>query len=250
MRAIMPNRPTQAPPYAWAQVRVAPNPPVVGSPMRITYPLANPDPEPVVVERIVTRIAQFGMGVPWEEIPTIGPYALPPDSQQVVEASLDWVPRSGGHRCIRAEIFVAGAHQPLMVGRNLDIIKAGVSDTQWHVPFHLGNPEREAAPIMIRMAALDGSEAVHMALRIAGRLIEEGEPIWLRPGEVVLAELELLAAQGPALEAVRTVEATIAGRLIDGIQVSLTRPALALDLPPSMHLDGVPAMEYALTCVG
>jgi hypothetical protein len=249
MRAIVPNRPAQARPYAWAQVRVDPNPPRVGSPMRITYPLANPDPKPVVVERIVTRIAQFGMGVPWEELAPIGPFELPPDPRHVVEAAVDWVPQTGGHRCIRAEIFVAGAPQALLVGRNLDVIRADAYDTTWRVPFHVGNPEPEAAPIMIRMAALDGSDALRMALRVAGRRVREGEPVWLRPGEVVPAELELLAAQGPALEAIRTVEATIAGRLIDGIQVTLMRPALVMRPPHPAYTEDALAAEQSLVGV-
>lgn len=250
MRAIVPNRPTQARPYAWAQVRVDPDPPRVGQPMRITYPLANPDPEPVVVERIVTRVARFGMGVPWEELTPIGPFELPPDPRQIVDASVEWTPLTGGHRCIRAELFVAGAAVPLLVGRNLDIIQAGAEETRWRVPFHLGNPEHEAAPIMIRMATLDGSDAVRMALRIGERLVPAGEPVWLRPGEVVPAELELFAARGPALEAVRTVEATIGGRLIDGIQVTLMRPALVMEPPQPLRRDDALVREHALAHVG
>jgi hypothetical protein len=67
-----------------------------------------------------------------------------------------------------------------------------------------------------------------MALRVAGRDAAPDRPIWLRPGEVVDAELRLAADQGPALNATRTVEAYIGNRLIDGIQVLIQRPASVL----------------------
>lgn len=251
MRAIIPNRPAQVRPYAWGQVGIEPNPPRVGSPMRITYPLANPDPKPVVVERIVTHVAQFGMGVPWEDLPVIGPFELPSDPRHIVQATLEWTPSRGGHRCIRAEIFVQGVPSPLMVGRNLDIIQADAREDSWRLPFQVGNPEPEPAPIMLRMAALEGADApLHAALRVAGRRWAAGEPVWLRPGEVVPAELELAAAPGPALETVHTVEAFIAGRLIDGIQLTLSRPALVEMPPRPLDLDATPILAHALTSVG
>jgi hypothetical protein len=250
MRAIVPNRPAQARPYAWTQVRVEPNPPRVGSPMRITYPLSNFESYPVVVERIVTRLAHFGMGVPWEELAPIGPFELPPDPRHVVEATQDLVPQTGGHRCIRAQIFVEHMPEPLTVGRNLDIIEANADDTIWRVPFHLGNPGTVAAPIAVRMAALDASDVLQAQLRVAGRALRPGEPVWLRPGEVVPAELELLAEEGPALEAVRTVEAIVAGRLIDGIEIHLSRPAVSVR-PTYYSYTGESVMaEHSLAQVG
>jgi hypothetical protein len=218
--------------------------------MRITYPLANPDPEPLVVERIVTRVAQFGMGVPWEELPAIGPFDLPPDPAHIVEAALDWTPQTGGHRCIRAEIFVAGAERALMVGCNLDIIRADADEHTWRVPFHVGNPEPEAAPIMIHMAELEADAGVGYMFRVAGRPVRPGEPFWLRPGEVVPAELELVAAEGPALNAVGNIEAYVAGRLIDGIQLSISRPALEVQPPHFVPLSGEPTAEHMLARVG
>jgi hypothetical protein len=200
------------------------------------------------VERIVTHVAQFGIGVPWEDLDPIGPFELPGDPQQIVHASLDWTPQKGGHRCLRAEIHVRDALTPLRVGRNLDVIQASEHEHTWRIPFQLGNPEGEVAPIMIRMAAEDDA-ALEMALHIAGRPLRAGEPVWLRPGEVVPAELELHAAAGPALEAVRAVEGFIAGRLIDGVQVMVSRPAVVQSTWHTPDLDMVRAREPALALV-
>lgn len=250
MQAIIPNRPAQVRPYAWNSVSVNPNPPRVGAVTRIGFPLANPGPGEVVVERIDVRIAQFGMGVPWEQLPPIGPFRLPPDATRIEDAFVEWTPTHGGHRCVRAHIHVEGMNSPLLVACNLDVIQAGAHENSWRVPFHLGNPEREPAPIVLRLGA-DDADDVRMALRVAGRDVPAGRPLWLRPGEVVDAELRLFAPPGPALDAVRTVEAFIGNRLIDGIQVSVYRPALVVAEPHSPAELDAPAhvREYALTLV-
>ena len=248
MRAIVPTRPAQARAYAWSQVRVEPNPPRVGSPTHITFPLANGDPEPVVVERIVTRVAQFGMGVPWETLAAIGPYALPADPKLVVEASVEWVPKSAGHRCVRAEIVVAGAPQPLMVGCNLDVIRADALDSDWRVRFHLGNPDPEIAPITLHMEDVNAPSMLLASLLVAGRPVGLGEPVWLRPGEVVPAELVLTAEPGPAIATLQRIEATINGRLVDGIQVSLLRPAQVVTQRRE-YFDLAPRADFVLSAV-
>jgi hypothetical protein len=230
MQAIIPNRPAHVRPYAWGSVSVNPDPPRVGEVTQITFPLANPGPGAVVVERIEVGIAAFGVGMPWEQLDPIGPFHLPPADGQIVEASAAWTPQQGGHRCVRAHIFVQGMDSPLLVGRNLDVIRANAHEGSWRLAFRLGNPERVRAPIELRVDGTGDADQVEIRLRVGERWVHANRPIWLKPGEEVGAELHLAAEPGRALDATHTVEAYIGNRLVDGIQVSVVRPALAVPL--------------------
>jgi hypothetical protein len=228
MKPIVFNHlPAQARPYAWGNIEVDPNPPRVGRVTRIIFPLANAGSGELVVEQIDVRISAFGMGVPWEQLDPIGPFVLPPDPRHVEEATVKWTPTKGGHRCVRAYIHVRDMSAPLMVGRNLMVIQAGELESQWRVPFQLGNPDTARAPILLQVGENDAMTVTETAVRIAGRIVAPGQPVWLEPGETVEGELVLAALPGPALDTVHTVEAYTGGRLIDGIQVEVKRPALS-----------------------
>ena len=249
MQAIMLGQTLQARAYAWGCVSVNPNPPRVGEATRISFPLANPGPEAVTVQRIEVAIAQFGMGMRWEHLDPIGPFSLPPDPRHIERASIDWTPRVGGHRCVRGTIHVEGA-APIMVGRNLHVVNAGAEEQEWVVPFRVGNPDAERAPVLLRMGA-DDALPVAMGLEAAGRALAFDEPLWLGPGEEVDARLHLRAAPGRALAAIRTVEAFIGARLLDGIQVTLLRPALVARAPEPVvpGLRDAPRIEYVMAHV-
>jgi hypothetical protein len=222
-------------PYAWGSITVNPNPPRVGEVTRIGFPLANPGPGEVIVERIDVRVAGFGMGVGWEDAGSLGPITLAPDPNHVEETFVEWTPTTGGHRCVRAQIYVQGMESALTVGRNLDVIEAGATETRWGVPFHLGNPEPVRAPIVLRLEqeAESDSAFLRALLRVDGRPVAPGQPVWLEPGQEVAAELHLVAPPGQALAAAQRVEAWIGDRLIDGIEVAIHRPALARPQPPA-----------------
>jgi hypothetical protein len=227
MKPIVPNhRPAHARPYAWGNIEVNPDPPRVGEVTRISFSLANADSGELVVEQIDVRIAAFGMGVPWEQLDPIGPFILPPDVRHVEEATAQWIPTKGGHCCVRAYIHVRDLSAPLVVGRNLEVIQAGERESEWCVPFRLGNPDAARAPIVLQVGGNDAMTMTETAVRIAGRIVAPGQPVWLEPGETVQGELVLAALPGPALDTVHTVEAYAGGRLIDGIQVEVKRPAL------------------------
>jgi hypothetical protein len=232
MHAIIPNRPARSRPYAWGSISVDPDPPRVGGVTTITFPLANPGPDEIVVERIDARIAFFGMGMQWEPLPVVGPFRLSPDPHHVELAHIEWTPQQGGHRCVRAAIHVRGEEQPFQVARNLQVIEAAAGEERWHVPFHLGNPAREPAPIMLVVGG-NAAAALDATVRVGKRIVPLEQPIWLRPGEEVLAELLLHARTDAALHHIRTVEAFIGGRLLDGIQVTVNRPARAAEEPLS-----------------
>src|SRR5262249_4610503 len=191
VQAIVPNRPARSRPYAWGSISVNPDPPRVGETTTIGFPLKNLDADEVVVERIEVKVALFGMGLAWEELGTIGPFHLPPDSP-VTEAAIHWSPTVGGHRCVRATLYVQGLDQPLVVGRNLHVFEARADQGIWTLPFRLGNPERVAAPILLH---LDGNDmpAIGGIVRIGGREALLDRPVWLEPRQVVEATLELRA---------------------------------------------------------
>ena len=247
MQAIIPNRPARSRPYAWGSISVNPDPPRVGAVTTITFPLANPGPDEVVVERIDTRVAQFGIGVQWERLAAIGPFRLPPDPRYVEHATVEWTPRQGGHRCVRATIHVRGMEQACEVGCNLQVIEATAEEDFWRVPFRLGNPERTQAPIMLRFGGNDAGD-LDVVVRVGERVVPLDRPIVLRPAEEVPAELLLRARTAAALHHVRTVEATIHGRLLDGIQATVNRPAqsTARALPATKRRAAVREPAYAV----
>ncbi len=224
MQAILPNGPSRSRPYAWGMIAIEPEPPRVGREMRIGFPLTNPGPDVVVVEQIAVKVALFGIGLKWEDIGVLGPIRLEPEAGVVRTSTLAWTPTVGGHRCVRATLRVAGAADPLVIGRNLQVIEASADEDVWVQRFRLGNPLQEAAPMMLTLAGnhLDDLQAT---VRVAGRDAPLGQPIWLRGGEDVPAELVLIAKTDAALDAIRTLEGSIAGELVDGIEVVVRRPA-------------------------
>lgn len=228
MQAIIPNRPVRSRPYAWGCISVSPDPPRVGEVCAITFPLLNPGPDDVVVERIDTRVARFGIGLTWEALPAIGPLILPPEERAIEQATVEWTPREGGHRCVRAAIHVKGMPHVFEVGRNLQVIEAEAHDEFWRVPFLLGNPEERAAPIEMRIGGNEPA-ALDAWVRVRGEMVRPDRSIWLNAGERAEAELLIRARTDAPLRHVRSVEATIHGRLLDGIQVNLSRPARVLD---------------------
>jgi hypothetical protein len=70
-----------------------------------------------------------------------------------------------------------------------------------------------------------GSPGLAIHAVVNGRLVRPGEPIWLNAREEVDAELLVQARTAAEIDRVTTVEATIEGRFIDGIQVIVHRPA-------------------------
>src|SRR5712692_2329155 len=147
MDAIQLNGSARHHPYACRSLVVTPNPPQVGVVTTLALRLTNPGPGPIVVNRIEMMVARFGMGVGWEELPAIGPLHLPEDRNHIEEVSIEWTPTEGGHRCVRAAIHVDSLPLPLRVGRNLEVLESTGERAMWRVPFRLGNPTHERAPV-------------------------------------------------------------------------------------------------------
>lgn len=212
-------------PYACRALTVTPNPPQIGEATTISLALQNPGPDPLTVHRIELRIARFGMGVRWEELPPLGPFQLPGDPAHIEEVHTEWTPTEGGHRCVRGSIHIEGAALPLYVGLNLHVIESAAERNSWRIPFLVGNPTPERQPLVLQTAG--NLDLVGARLMVGGRPIRPGEPLMLDGGEEREAVLLLHATTEEALEAVNTVEAFLGGRFLDGIQVELHRPARA-----------------------
>lgn len=235
-------------PYACQGLVVSPNPPQVGLPTKLALTLTNPGPELVVVSRVAFKIARFGMGARWEELPPLGPFQVPvdPAHQEVVQQ--EWTPTAPGHRCVQALIQIEKEPVPLHVQRNLHVIESSAERTHWQMPFVLGNPAHERMPLTLRV---EGSDARAQATVIVdGRLVRAGVPIWLNPDEEVEALLLLRATNPGALASVTSVEAFLGGQFLDGIQVVVQRAALR-SVPRREDEPGVVAVEQeALVAVG
>lgn len=222
MQAIDPGRRVSIALYEWSNIGIDPNPPRAGEPTAIDFPFSNSTHEPIKIERIEVGIAGFGIGVPWEQIATLGPLTLLPDPATIVHATTTWTPDKPGHRCVRAHISIQGQPETLMVGRNLDIVRAGAHEDTWNVRFSLGNPTKETAPITLRHAE---APALAGHLWVAGRPLRPQEPLWLRPGEVVEAVVRLRAQTQDGFEADWRLEGFIGETLIDGLIVRVQRQA-------------------------
>jgi hypothetical protein len=203
-------------------ISIDPDPPCVGTNARIAIAVSNPGPDTIEVERIELKIARFGMGQSWEDLPALGPFTVPADPTNTTDLEWQWTPNEGGHRCVRAHIAIAGRPQPLIVGRNLHVVHSEAEQRAWQIQFRVGNPERQRAPVVL---SLDSPvEMIRAELFARGQILRHGEPIWLDPGEEVDAMLMVRAQTFRAIDALQTVRTTIDGRFIDGIGVQIKRP--------------------------
>lgn len=248
MEAIHLNNALRPHPYASRSIIVTPDPPQVGVPATLALELKNPGPGTVVVKRIEVKVARFGMGVPWEELAPIGPFSLPANPDHIEQVTMEWIPTQGGHRCVRAAIYIEPLPQPLRVGRNLEVIESTADRTSWRVPFRLGNPENERVPLLLQLGGSD-PDAVDMRVLINGHLAHPGRPIWLNGKEEVDAELLLRARTDDAIESVKTVEAILGGQLLDGIEVVVHRPAYWSAHRPEKIEQDVMTYEAAVVMV-
>lgn len=234
--------------YATRSISVSPNPPRIGTPTTIELHLQNPGPEALTISRIETKVAQFGMGVAWEELPQLGPFHLPANPAHVEKITQQWTPLVGGHRCVHASIFIDQLPHPLRIGCNLQVIEAEAEMIRWQVPFRLGNPEHERKPVVLTVKQ-DKPQQVLATVQVKERIVHVGEPIWLAAGEEVDAILQLRARTRSAIESITNIEAHIDGCLIDGIQVIVQRPAwLQHPIYPSAYQTSItPEMDALVT---
>jgi hypothetical protein len=214
--------------YTHKGITITPEPVRVGRPSTITLYLQNTGISPVIIRRVESKIAEFGIGTKWTELPQIdGPLVLPADPTAVKEISLEWTPAKGGHRCVRAFVHTSRSLQPLCAGRNLQIINAERTQSSWQTPFHLGNPHNLRMPVYLTLQAAAPIQAQILVQEVA---VQPGEPVWLDPGEEVSGVVLLHAQTSEAIARSIRVEATIGQQFIDGFQVEVYRPAYSFPL--------------------
>ncbi len=224
MEAIQLNSMARLHSYAYRGLSVNPDPPQVGKVTALAVALKNSGPETITVNRVQFMVAQFGMGLTWEKFPPVERVTLPANPDHIEEIAVQWTPTRGGHRCVHVIIEADILPRPLRTGRNLHVIESTAERSTWQVPFRLGNPEDERRPVVLELGGTNAAEVDAMIL-VNGRLLRAGQPVWLDAKEEVEARLLLHAHAHNAIEAIKTIEAYIDGRFIDGIQVEVYRPA-------------------------
>lgn len=242
MEALELNGVTRQHRYVSQSISVDPNPPRVGEATTLALFLKNSGPKDITIRRVEFKVAQFGMGVGWEALPPIEQIHLPVDSNHVEKVAVQWRPTTGGHRCVQATIYSDALPQPLFSRCNLQVIESTAERRSWHIPFRLGNPENERMPVVLELGG-NNSEEIDTHILVNGRSIRPGDPIWLNSKEEVDARLILWARTDAEIEAVKTVEASILGRFLDGIQVEVHRPAYVTRRPPIDNEPGIAAYE-------
>jgi hypothetical protein len=217
------------PVYVASWLDVSPNPPLRGQPATISIALTNPGPDPIVVERVAFQLASYGIGVQWEDLPTLGPITVPPNPERVETLAVQWTPSQAGHRCVKATVELAQPEVQINARCNLTVIEAAADEIAWRVPFHIGNPTQRRAPMVL---AIDSGDAATVArVLVEGRPVAPGRPIRLEPDEVRAAEALIRALPGETASVHELrIEGFLDGQFLDGIAIRILQPAyLALD---------------------
>lgn len=248
MEAIQLNGLMHPHPYACRSLSVNPDPPEIGKVTTLALALKNAGPQAIIIQRIEFKVAQFGMGVRWEHLPPIEQLTLPANGDHIEEIAVQWTPTVGGHRCVRVAIHADVLPHPLHIGRNLHVIEAAAGRNFWQVPFRLGNPENERMPVTLKLGD-ENPAAVEANILINGRLHHSGQPVWLNARQEVDARLILHARTDDAIATIKTIEATIMGRFIDGIQVEIHRPAYVMRRPYMERQRDVVSYESTMALV-
>ncbi len=229
MQAMLPTFDLTRPPpgshYLHREVSVLPNPPMIGSPAQVTLRLSNPSSEIMIVREIVFSVAQFGMGVAWEQLPVVGPFHIAAGTTETI--TVEWTPYTGGHRCVKAQIDL-GNGLTLSARCNLNIVRSPAEQDAWLTRFQIGNPTDERAALSFTTAG--GAEQLQPFLQINHHSHAIDAPLWLDPGEIAQAVVLLRARSIDAIETLWRMEAWMHGSMLDGIGVAISRPVKIL--PP------------------
>ena len=216
--------------YTSKGITIAPEPVRVGQLTTVTLSFQNIGVLPVIIRKVEPKVAEYGIGVSWSNLPTIDDQIyLPANPAKIQTVSIDWTPTRGGSRCFRAFLSTNYTlHQSLCVGRNLQILEAGAREDQWRIPFKLGNPKSIRMPIYPVLRG--GGSTVTAQILVQETRVEVGEPVWLGPGQEVDGVVFVQAKTKDAIKSAIQVEAVI-GRdreFLDGLQVEIERPAYVL----------------------
>jgi len=202
----------------------------VGQQATITLHLQNIGDGPIAIRKIEPKVAEYGIGVSWSDLPTIEDQIyLPADPVKIQTVTIPWTPTRSGNRCFRAFLHTSYCiHQAICIGRNLQILEAAAEENQWRIPFKLGNPKGTRLPVYPVLRGV--SREVTADILIQETRVESGQTIWLNPGQEVNGVVFLKAQTDDAIKTAVRVEAVIGfdRQFLDGLEIEVARPAYCL----------------------
>jgi uncharacterized membrane protein len=209
------------PPYAEREISVDPYPPRASEPTQICVELRNPTDLPYDVN-VQFSWAEFGIGIPFTPIDGPQPVSLPAHS--LVRLCTVWVPPTGGHFCLQAELLMEG-YAAQRSQRNIDVDEPLVPGEPHTLVFPVGNPFQEPVTITLGLIAhLDG-----WVLELSPDVLQA-----MAPGEIRDVSLTVTPPAGVPLPEDGTlivdVEAYVEGQLIGGFR-KLFRPPVPIHRP-------------------
>jgi hypothetical protein len=187
--------PIDEPPWAEREIRVSPDPPLVGQPAQVCVELVNPTPVDQTVD-VTFAWADFGAGIGFTDIQTVNGSVIPAHGKLII--CIPWTPAPGGtlHRCLRVQIHQEGYHD-VFSQRNVDLVRfplgiiqvpGGLFDLP---PFVLHNPSSEPVSFFfhVGVVGLTGASVEATPITLprqnagADLALEPGEEFVLDPGE-------------------------------------------------------------------
>ncbi|MBX5449340.1 MAG: hypothetical protein IRZ24_04670 [Thermogemmatispora sp.] len=220
--------------FAASGLEIIPNPPRAGEVVTIRLCLCNEGAQPLTVRKITPWIYSFGIGACDHEcLPEKGPLTLSVDPTHVETLTWQWLPRSGGHRCLRVSLDIENVPRPWIIGCNLQVIEAAADAYRWQVPFHLANPTEQLQPLRLglqtqSMGLRETARQVWIELPARGRgsaILSPGQTLWLQPHEqrAALLVVRIHRFAIGAFELVNDVKAWLGDQFLDGIRVIVRR---------------------------
>jgi hypothetical protein len=189
--------PVDEPPWAEREIKVSPDPPVVGQPAQVCVELTNPSGVDQTVD-VTFAEADFGAGIGFTDFAST-PATIPALGTTTV--CVPWTPAAGGtlHRCLRVQIHQDG-YRDVFSQRNVDLVRLlleviEVPGEQLDLPpFLLKNPGPDPVPFFfdLRLVGAAGMQVAVMPLSlprgdaaadVPGTALAPAEEVVLGPGE-------------------------------------------------------------------
>ena len=217
------------PTYAQDEISVHPEPPMAGSLTRLCAEVVNDDPVNPHVVTLEFRVANFGIGLPWNAVGSTSVH-VPPGS--VASGCVVWTPPGPGHWCIEVVLHQEGA-EPQRSQRNIDADEPLQPGEPHSLTFPVGNPFDHRVDITLGLVPhLDGW----------GFELYPDTLLDMAPGEIREVTLTVTPPQGKPLPPDGTVivdvEAYAEGELIGGFRKTFRPPVPLHRFPDPPYAEG------------